>query len=209
VVFSGNPGPDSEIPTSSLLIETGIIPAGAVFCALFTSTNTEQCPKGGLRANEDVPIWKFGGTWEGAPSQVNWQYNRSNTTSQNNSFCEYIPMLCSSLHRAIYWISYIAISEDTDLVYGDVESVHANRLKQLILGCPHWLGSEWRFWSPARLQRARIVRSIHPEASSSSQCLLDLYDSVLREEPSLAAQLFQTIGGVGSRNSCHCAVSAR
>jgi len=67
---------------------------GAVLSAFFISTSTAQYPKRGLGANEDVPIWQFGGTWEGAPSQVNWQYNWYSTTSQKNSFCEYIPMLC-------------------------------------------------------------------------------------------------------------------
>jgi hypothetical protein len=66
---------------------------GAVLSAFFISTSTAQYPKRGLGANEDVPIWQFGGTWEGAPSQVNWQYNWYSTTSQKNSFCEYIPML--------------------------------------------------------------------------------------------------------------------
>jgi hypothetical protein len=68
---------------------------GAVVNSLFAGISTAQpYPKRGLGANEDVPIWQFGGTWEGAPSQVNWQYNWASTTDQKNSWCEYIPMLC-------------------------------------------------------------------------------------------------------------------
>jgi Glycosyl hydrolase catalytic core len=62
---------------------------------LFITTITaDPWPKRGLGANEDVQIWQFGGSWEGRPSQVNWQYNWYSTTSQKNSFCEYVPMLC-------------------------------------------------------------------------------------------------------------------
>lgn len=50
-------------------------------------------PKRGLAANDDIPIGQFGGTREGAASEVNWQYNWGSTTSQKQSFCEYVPML--------------------------------------------------------------------------------------------------------------------
>ena len=70
-------------------------------------------PKRGLAANDDIPIWQFGGTWEGAPSEVNWQYNWYSTTTNNKqSFCEYVPMLwgADSAHTntwfsdASYWL---------------------------------------------------------------------------------------------------------
>ena len=73
-----------------------------IICAVvgffFAAISSAQYPKRGLGANEDVPIWQFGGTWEGAPSQVNWQYNWYSTTSQKNGWCEYIPMLCMYLY---------------------------------------------------------------------------------------------------------------
>ncbi|KAN0104878.1 glycoside hydrolase family 128 protein [Hyaloscypha variabilis] len=87
---------------------------GAVVSSLFAGISTAQpYPKRGLGANEDVPIWQFGGTWEGAPSQVNWQYNWASTTDQKNSWCEYIPMLWGddSAHTdtwfsdASYWLA--------------------------------------------------------------------------------------------------------
>jgi Glycosyl hydrolase catalytic core len=70
--------------------------------------------KRGLAANDDIPIWQFGGTWEGADSEVNWQYNWDSTTTNNKqSFCEYVPMLWGTesdhtdpwFSDASYWLA--------------------------------------------------------------------------------------------------------
>jgi hypothetical protein len=69
--------------------------------------------KRGLGANEQIPIWQFGGEWEGDVSNVNWQYNWDSTTSQKQEFAEYVPMLwgLTSDHTSIwfgnayYWLS--------------------------------------------------------------------------------------------------------
>jgi hypothetical protein len=74
---------------STLLFGT----AALISTLLITTITANPFPKRGLAANEGVPIWQFGGSWEGAPSQVNWQYNWYSTTSQKQSFCEYVPML--------------------------------------------------------------------------------------------------------------------
>ncbi|KAH8883304.1 hypothetical protein GQ53DRAFT_786937 [Thozetella sp. PMI_491] len=80
---------------------------------LIGNTMADPWPKRGLAANDDIPIWQFGGQWEGNPSQVNWQYNWDSTTSQKNSFCEYVPMLWGTgsdhtsvwFDRASYWLA--------------------------------------------------------------------------------------------------------
>lgn len=54
---------------------TNLIKVVALATSLLASTTTAQWPKRGLAYNEDIPIYEFGGSWEGAPSQVNWQYN--------------------------------------------------------------------------------------------------------------------------------------
>lgn len=69
-------------------------------------------PKRGLAANNDILIWQFGGSYENSQSQVNWQYNWYSTTSQKQSFAEYVLMLwgTSSDHtsqwfnNAWYWL---------------------------------------------------------------------------------------------------------
>jgi hypothetical protein len=81
--------------------------------AFLVSSITAQWPKRGLAANDDIPIWQFGGYWEGAPSEVNWQYNWGSTTDQKQSFCEYVPMLWgddaghtnSWFSDASYWLA--------------------------------------------------------------------------------------------------------
>jgi len=56
--------------------------------ALAIAPATAQFPKRGLAANDDIPIYEFGG------GQVNWQYNWDSTTLVNKqSWAEYIPML--------------------------------------------------------------------------------------------------------------------
>lgn len=82
------------IPSYTLILTIALV------STLFVSWTSAQFPKRGLAANDDVPIWQFGGTWEGAPSQVNWQYNWASTTDQKNSWCEYIPMLCKFMFQA-------------------------------------------------------------------------------------------------------------
>ncbi|KAH6647923.1 glycosyl hydrolase catalytic core-domain-containing protein [Truncatella angustata] len=70
-------------------------------------------PKRGLASNDDINISQFGGSYQGQPSQVNWQYNWDSTTSNKQSYAEYIPMLwgTSSDHtnqwsnNVNYWLS--------------------------------------------------------------------------------------------------------
>ncbi|KAB5571868.1 glycosyl hydrolase catalytic core-domain-containing protein [Coniochaeta sp. 2T2.1] len=71
-------------------------------------------PKRGLCSNDDIPITQFGGvTNNGRSSQVNWQYNWDSTTSQEQPWSEYVPMLwgLQDYHtghwndRASYWLS--------------------------------------------------------------------------------------------------------
>jgi hypothetical protein len=79
---------------SSFILKTvGIASVGLSMLAITVSAN--PWPKRGLAYNEDIPIWQFGGSWEGAPSQVNWQYNWDSSTSNKQSFAEYVPMLWS------------------------------------------------------------------------------------------------------------------
>lgn len=85
---------------------------GLQISLLVTLAVADPWPKRGLAANDDVPIWQFGGSWENSQSQVNWQYNWDSTTSQKQSFAEYVPMLwgTSSDHtsqwfnNAWYWL---------------------------------------------------------------------------------------------------------
>ncbi|QKX62006.1 uncharacterized protein TRUGW13939_09162 [Talaromyces rugulosus] len=80
---------------------------------LITSTAADSWPKRGLAANDDVPISQFGGSWNNHDSQVNWQYNWDSTTSQKQSFAEYVPMLWGTANyhtdqwsdNAWYWIN--------------------------------------------------------------------------------------------------------
>ncbi|KAL7910522.1 glycosyl hydrolase catalytic core domain-containing protein [Trichoderma velutinum] len=65
----------------------------SVAAALFTLALADPWPKRGLDANDNIPISQFGGTYNGRSSQVNWQYNWDSTTSQKQSWAEYVPML--------------------------------------------------------------------------------------------------------------------
>jgi hypothetical protein len=74
--------------------------------AFLVSSITAQWPKRGLAANDDIPIWQFGGYWEGAPSEVNWQYNWGirSKASANMSLCcgetmQAIPTHGSPMHH--------------------------------------------------------------------------------------------------------------
>ncbi|RAO70944.1 uncharacterized protein BHQ10_006956 [Talaromyces amestolkiae] len=79
---------------------------------LVASVAADPWPKRGLAANDDIPIYEFGGSWNGYSSEVNWQYNWDSTTSQKQTFAEYVPMLwgTSSDHttqwfdNAWYWL---------------------------------------------------------------------------------------------------------
>lgn len=75
--------------------------------------SADPWPKRGLAANDDVPINQFSGEWNGHPSQVNWQYNWDSTTSQKQSWAEYVPMLWGTQNyhtdqwfdNAWYWVN--------------------------------------------------------------------------------------------------------
>lgn len=77
-----------------------------------TPALADDWPKRGLAANDDIPIYEFTGTWEGDASQVNWQYNWDSTTTQKQSFAEYVPMLWGTasdhttdwFSNAWYWL---------------------------------------------------------------------------------------------------------
>lgn len=77
-----------------------------------TPALADDWPKRGLAANDDVPIYEFGGSWEGDDSQVNWQYNWDSTTTQKQTFAEYVPMLWGTasdhttdwFDNAWYWL---------------------------------------------------------------------------------------------------------
>ncbi len=66
---------------------------GLAASIFIVSGAADQWPKRGLAANDGVPIWQFGGSWNGHASQINWQYNWDSTTSQKQSFAEFVPML--------------------------------------------------------------------------------------------------------------------
>ncbi|KAK3936621.1 hypothetical protein QBC46DRAFT_25011 [Diplogelasinospora grovesii] len=74
-------------------LSRALLGSAALLATLLAKPAAASWPKRGLAANEDIPIWQFGGSWEGNPSQVNWQYNWGSTTSQKQSFAEYVPML--------------------------------------------------------------------------------------------------------------------
>ena len=125
----------------------------ALISTLFVSPSSAQYPKRGLGANEDVQIWQFGGSWEGAPSQVNWQYNWDSTTSKKNSFCEYVPMLCKSCFQ-----SHVSSSPLT--VFLNVQRKLTKLIcrgnwqrpyKPLVFRCL-LLAYQWGIWSLVRLQ---------------------------------------------------------
>ncbi|KAK4079034.1 CAZyme family GH128 [Trichoderma harzianum] len=85
----------------------------SVAASLFTLALADPWPKRGLAANDDIPISQFGGSYNGHGSQVNWQYNWDSTTSQKQSWAEFVPMLwgTQSYHttqwfdNAWYWIN--------------------------------------------------------------------------------------------------------
>ncbi|EEA28825.1 hypothetical protein TMatcc_002825 [Talaromyces marneffei ATCC 18224] len=89
------------------------IVAGLATSLLVASAAADPWPKRGLAANDDVPVWQFGGSWNGHNSQVNWQYNWDSTTSQKQPWAEFVPMLwgTSSDHtsqwfdHAWYWLN--------------------------------------------------------------------------------------------------------
>jgi hypothetical protein len=62
-------------------------------------------PKRGLAANDDIPIQNFGGSYQGHPSQINWQYNWDSTTKQKQSWAEFVPMLwgLGSDHTSVWF----------------------------------------------------------------------------------------------------------
>jgi hypothetical protein len=64
-----------------------------VAASLFSLSLADPWPKRGLAANDDIPITQFGGSYNGHTSQVNWQYNWDSTTSQKQSWAEFVPML--------------------------------------------------------------------------------------------------------------------
>ncbi|TWU77419.1 hypothetical protein ED733_006502 [Metarhizium rileyi] len=78
---------------------------------LLTTAFAANTPKRGLAVNDGIPISKFGGTYKGHKSQVNWQYNWDSTTRQKASFAEFVPMLwgTQSFHtnqwhnNVVYW----------------------------------------------------------------------------------------------------------
>ena len=79
----------------------GVIALGATLI----SPAAAAWPKRGLAANDDIPIWQFGGSWEGRPSQVNWQYSWYSNTNQKQSFSEFVPMLwgLDNDHTSRWW----------------------------------------------------------------------------------------------------------
>ncbi|KAM3458413.1 hypothetical protein MY3296_000619 [Beauveria thailandica] len=130
--------------------------AGAL---LACPASADPWPKRGLGANDDVPIWQFGGSWLGHNSQINWQYNWDSTTSQKQSFAEYVPMLwgTQSSHtnqwfdNAWYWLNnggsghLLAFNEpdrgdQADLSVGDAVSAWRTYMEPFVghaqLGAP-------------------------------------------------------------------------
>ena len=73
--------------------------------AMVAGVLADNWPKRGLAANDDVPIWQFGGEWLGHPSEINWQYNWDSTTNQKQSFAEFVPMLWGTqdYHTRQWW----------------------------------------------------------------------------------------------------------
>lgn len=61
--------------------------------ALLLTTATAATPKRGLAANDNIPISKFGGSYKGHKSQINWHYNWDSTTTSKQPFAEFVPML--------------------------------------------------------------------------------------------------------------------
>ncbi|KAF3400913.1 Alkali-sensitive linkage protein 1 [Talaromyces pinophilus] len=89
------------------------IVAGLAISLLVASAAADPWPKRGLAANDDIPIWQFGGSWNGYNSEVNWQYNWDSTTSEKQSFAEFVPMLWGTasdhttqwFNNAWYWLN--------------------------------------------------------------------------------------------------------
>jgi len=89
---------------------SSLVKVAALATTFLASTATaDPWPKRGLAANDDIPIGQFGGTWEGAASQVNWQYNWASDTTNKQSFMEYVPMLWdASSTSTASWDSNVA-----------------------------------------------------------------------------------------------------
>lgn len=82
-----------------------LVSAVALLSPLLLTPAQAVWPKRGLAYNDDIPIWQFGGSWEGDASQINWQYNWDSTTTEKQDFAEYVPMLWSdaSIHTSGWW----------------------------------------------------------------------------------------------------------
>lgn len=64
-------------PVATMVSARTIIASTAMVAGVFA----DPWPKRGLAANDDVPIWQFGGEWNGHHSQVNWMVRSSKTFS--------------------------------------------------------------------------------------------------------------------------------